>query len=184
MNPADVAGVCIRYWMGTAEFSIALSTRYQQLLLNPQRGCSSLSGVREWEWSRRVTDTSAANMPRCASVGELGQEVCGDEEILLSSCGLNPPSPAAPPEQSPPPPPPPPTNPDPPPSPPSKPTKRKKPPTHKRKSFESSSSSWSDQALPCGHKKEVKGKQPQQQKRREEPPSLEGDESPDPLLGE
>ena len=30
----------------------------------------------------------------------------------------------------------------------------------------------------------MKGKQPKQQKRREEPPSLEGDESPDPLLGE
>ena len=30
----------------------------------------------------------------------------------------------------------------------------------------------------------MKGKQPRQQKRREEPPSLEGDESPDPLLGE
>ena len=30
----------------------------------------------------------------------------------------------------------------------------------------------------------MKGKQPQQQKRRQEPPSLEGDESPDPLLGE
>ena len=30
----------------------------------------------------------------------------------------------------------------------------------------------------------MKGKQPQQQKRCEEPPSLEGDESPDPLLGE
>ena len=30
----------------------------------------------------------------------------------------------------------------------------------------------------------MKGKQPQLQKRREEPPSLEGDESPDPLLGE
>ena len=28
------------------------------------------------------------------------------------------------------------------------------------------------------------GKQPRQQNRREEPPSLEGDESPDPLLGE
>ena len=28
----------------------------------------------------------------------------------------------------------------------------------------------------------MKGKQPQQQKRREEPPSLEGDESPDPCL--
>ena len=40
-----------------------------------------------------------------------------------------------------------------------------------------------DQALPCGHGKEVKGKHPQQQKRREEPPSLEGDESPDPLFG-
>ena len=30
----------------------------------------------------------------------------------------------------------------------------------------------------------VTGKQPQQQKRREEPPFLEGDESADPLLGE
>ena len=30
----------------------------------------------------------------------------------------------------------------------------------------------------------MKGKLPQQQKRREEPPSLEGDESPDPVLGE
>ena len=30
----------------------------------------------------------------------------------------------------------------------------------------------------------MKGKQPQQQKRREEPPSLAGDGSPDPLLGE
>ena len=39
-----------------------------------------------------------------------------------------------------------------------------------------------DQALPCPHGK-GKGKQAQQ-KRREEPPSLEGDESPDPLLGE
>ena len=40
----------------------------------------------------------------------------------------------------------------------------------------------SDQALPRPHGK-GKGKQAQQ-KRREEPPSLEGDESPDPLLGE
>ena len=30
----------------------------------------------------------------------------------------------------------------------------------------------------------MKGKQPQQQKPREEPPSLGGDGSPDPLLGE
>ena len=30
----------------------------------------------------------------------------------------------------------------------------------------------------------MKGKQPQQQKRRDKPPSLEGDESRDPLLGE
>ena len=30
----------------------------------------------------------------------------------------------------------------------------------------------------------MKGKQPQQQKRCEKPPSLEGDESPEPLLGE
>ena len=30
----------------------------------------------------------------------------------------------------------------------------------------------------------MKGKEPQEQKRRKEPPSLEGDDSPDPLLGE
>ena len=30
----------------------------------------------------------------------------------------------------------------------------------------------------------MKGKEPQQQKRREEPPSLEGDEPPAPLRGE
>ena len=30
----------------------------------------------------------------------------------------------------------------------------------------------------------MKGKQPQQQKQHDEPPSLEGDDSPDPLLGE
>ena len=67
--------------------------------------------------------------------------------------------------------------------PPSKPTQPKKTPALKRKSFESGSSSSSDEALPPPHGK-GKGKQPQQQKRREEPPSLEGDESPDPLLGE
>ena len=39
----------------------------------------------------------------------------------------------------------------------------------------------SDEALPRGPGKEVKRKQPQQQKRCEEPPSLEGDEPPDPL---
>ena len=79
---------------------------------------------------------------------------------------------------------PPPANPNPPPCPPPpKPTKPKKPPTHKRKSLESSSSSLSDLAIPRGHGKEVKGKQPQQHKRREEPSSLEGDESLDPLLG-
>ena len=99
------------------------------------------------------------------------------------SVGYTPlPAPAAPPKQSPPrretrtprpaPPPPP------------EPTKPKKPPTHKGKSFASSSNSSSDHALPRGHGKEVKGKQPHQQKRREEPPSLEGDESPHPLLGE
>ena len=35
VNPADVAGVHIRYRLGTAEFSIALSALYQLLLLNP-----------------------------------------------------------------------------------------------------------------------------------------------------
>ena len=70
-----------------------------------------------------------------------------------------------------------------PPPPPRKPTEPKKPPTHKRKSFKLSTSSSSDQALPRGHGKEANGKQPHQQKQSEEPPSLEGDESPYPLLG-
>ena len=51
VNPADVAGVRIRYKLVTAEFSIALSALYQLLLLNPQRGCAIVSGLREWERS-------------------------------------------------------------------------------------------------------------------------------------
>ena len=97
VNPADVAGVRIPYGFGTAEFSsIALSALYQLLLLNPQRGCAILSGLREWERSHRLTDTWAANTPCWASLGELGWEGCADEEIVLSSCGLNPPTPASP----------------------------------------------------------------------------------------
>ena len=117
MNPAEVAGARIRYRLGTAEFSIAVSALYQLLLLNPQRGCSILSGLREWERSRRLMDTWAANTPCWASLGELGWEGCADEEILFPNCGLSPPSPRS---TSPakPTPPPPPRNPDPPPCPP------------------------------------------------------------------
>ena len=46
MNPADVSGVRIRYRLGTAEFSIAVSALYQLLLLNPQRECAIRSGLR------------------------------------------------------------------------------------------------------------------------------------------
>ena len=114
VNPADVTGVRIHYRLGTIESSIALSALYQLLLLNPQPGCSILSGLREWERSRRLTDTWAANTPCWASLGELGWEGCADEEILLSSRGLNRPSPrSASPTK-----PPPPTNPNPPPYPP------------------------------------------------------------------
>ena len=95
VNPADVAGVRIRYKLGTAEFSIALSALYQ-LLLNPQRGCAILSGLREWERSRRLTDTWAANTPCWAALGELGWEGCSDEDILMSSCGMKAPTPASP----------------------------------------------------------------------------------------
>ena len=91
MNPTDVAGVRICYQLQTAEYTIARSALYQLLLLNAQRGCSILSRLRKWERSRRLTDTWAANTPCWASLGELGSEGCGDEEILLSSCGLNPP---------------------------------------------------------------------------------------------
>ena len=119
MNPADVAGVRICYRLQTAEFTIALSALYQLLLLNPQRGCSILSGLREWERSWRLMDTWAANTPCWASVDELRWEGFANQEIVLSSCGLTPPpAPAAPPQQSPPLP----RNPNPPPSPP--------PPTH------------------------------------------------------
>ena len=104
VNPADVVGVRIRYRPGTAEFRFALSTLYQLLLLNPQRGCSILSGLREWEQSRRLTDTWVLNTPCWASLGELRWEDCGDEEILLSSCGLNPPTPRSASPAKPPPP--------------------------------------------------------------------------------
>ena len=94
VNPADVAGVLIWYKLGTAEFSIALSALYQLLLLNPQRGSAILSGLREWERSRRLTRW-AANNPCWAALGELGWEGCSDEDIVMSSCGMNPPSPAS-----------------------------------------------------------------------------------------
>ena len=96
VNPANVVGVRIRYKLGTAEFSITLSAPYQLLLLNPQRGCAILSGLREWERSRRLTDTWAANTPCWAALGELVWEGCSDEDILMSSCGMNPPSPTSP----------------------------------------------------------------------------------------
>ena len=179
-DPADVARFRIRYRLGTAKFGIALSALYQLLLLNPKRGCSILSGLREWERSRRLTDFWAANTPCYASLGDLGWEGFADEQMLLSRCGLNAPSPhsASPAKPHPFPP----TNPNPPPCPPPPQTHRtQNPPPHKRKSFKSSSSS-SRQALPCAHGKGVKGKPPQEQKRREEPPSLEGDGSPDPCL--
>ena len=51
VNPAEVAVVRIRYRLGAAEFSVALSAMYEVLLLNPQRGCSILSRLREWERS-------------------------------------------------------------------------------------------------------------------------------------
>ena len=102
MNLVDVVGVRIRYRWGTAEFSIALSALHQLLLLNPQRGCSIMSGLREWERSRRLTDTWAATTPCWASPAELGWEGCADEEILLSSPGLSPPTPRSPSHQSPP----------------------------------------------------------------------------------
>ena len=96
VNPADVAGVRIRYKLGTAEFSIALSALYQLLLLNPQRGCAILSGVRDWERSRRLADTWAAHTPCLAALEEFGWEGCSDEDILMSSRGMNPPTPASP----------------------------------------------------------------------------------------
>ena len=96
VNPADVAGVRIRYKLGTADLSIALAALYQLLLLNPQRGCAILSGLREWERFRHLTDTWAANTPLWAARGELGCQGCSDEDIPMSSPGMNPPTPAGP----------------------------------------------------------------------------------------
>ena len=172
----------LSYRLGTAEFSIALSALYLLLLRNPQ------NGLRGWERSRRLTDTWVANTPCWASLGELGWEGCADEEIMLSSCGLSPPTPGSPRSSSPAKPPPlPPERPKPLALPPPKKkthATQKAPTPPKRKSFESGSSSPSEQAHPRGHGKGSKEKQPRQQKRPEEPPSLEGDESPDPLFGE
>ena len=94
-NPADVAGVRIRYKLGTAEFSIAFSAMYQLLLLNPQRGCAILSGLREWEHAASPTRGRRIR-PSLAAQGELGWEGCSDEDILMSICGMHPPTPASP----------------------------------------------------------------------------------------
>ena len=66
---------------------------YQFLVLEPQRRCYTLSGLGEWEGSRCLTETSAANAPCMASLDHLGWEGCAVEEILLSTCGLSPPPP-------------------------------------------------------------------------------------------
>ena len=144
------------------------------------QGADAGRWLREWERSRRLTDTWAANTPCWAALGELGWEGCSDEDILMSSGAMNPTTPASPrsafpaklaPAKKPKPlav------------APPKLPQSKKRPPT--RKSFECGSNSSSDQALPRPHGK-GKGKQAQQ-KRREEPPSLEVDKSPDPLLSE
>ena len=130
-NPADVAGVRIRYGLQSAKYTLALSS-LQLLLSNVQRGCSILSGLRAWEWSPRPTDTWASNTPCWASLCELGWEGCANEEIMVFSCGLTTPEPpAAPPQQ----PPSPPRNGDPLSCPPPKPTKSKKRPADERKCF-------------------------------------------------
>ena len=102
----------------------------------------------------------------------------GHPDVQLWDEPPHPLAPAAPPQQSPPPP----RNPNPLPCPPpqKQPQSKKRPPA--RKSFELGSTSSSDHALPRHHGK-GRGKQAHQ-KLREEPPFLEGDESPDPLLGE
>ena len=81
VDVADVRQVRIRYQLGTAQFGIAVFALYQLLLLNQQQWCSIPSGQREWERSRRLTDTWAANTPCWANLDELGWEGCADEEI-------------------------------------------------------------------------------------------------------
>ena len=93
LDPGDVVG---GYRVQFAKHTIALSALYELLLLNPQRGCSILCGLREWERSRQFTDTWVANSPWWASLGELQWKGCAHVEIRLSSCGLMPPSPRSP----------------------------------------------------------------------------------------
>ena len=101
VNPVNIAGVHIRYRLGTAEFSISLSAPYQLLLLNVPRGCLILSGVQEWERFRHLTDTWAANMPHCASLMSwAGRAVRMTRSCCLVVGGV-PAPPAAPPHQSP-----------------------------------------------------------------------------------
>ena len=181
VNPADVAGVRIPYNLGTAEFSIAPSALYQLLLLNPHRGCGILSGLRERERFRRLKDAWAANNPCWAALGELGWEGCPDKDILMSSCGINPssrPDPSAPPRQSPPPP----RNPNPLPCPPPpNPCKARRPPYR--------SASPSNRAAPRRRISQSpvpmeRGRGAGAAKKARGAPSLEGDGSPDPLIGE
>ena len=68
VNVADVAGVRIRYRLQSAKDTITPYALYQLLLLNAQRGCAILSGLRDWERSRRLTDNSSANTPCWASL--------------------------------------------------------------------------------------------------------------------
>ena len=80
-------------------------------------------------------------------MGELGWEGCADEEILLSSCGLSPPTPGSPRSTSPAKPPPPPRNPNPLPCPLPNPRNPKSPPVR------SAGPSNQDQAHPRGSNK-------------------------------
>ena len=96
VNPADIAGVRIRYQLGGSEFSNPPVRRVPTAAAQPP------TGVRH---AVRAAGVGALPPPNghvggeYALLGEpggLGWEICADEEILLSSCGLSPPTPGNP----------------------------------------------------------------------------------------
>ena len=93
-DPADVAGVRIRYRLWSPKYTIAVFALWCSILI-------------KWQGPRRLTDTSAVNRSCYAGLGALRWEGSADEEIVLFSCALTHPAPKRPhplPSKAPPPP--------------------------------------------------------------------------------
>ena len=96
VNPADVAAVRIRYrgWAPPSSASPCQSCT-SCCSATPNGDAPSCPGCESGSAFHRLRDTWAGNTPCLASLGELGWEGCADEEILLFSCGLSPPTPGS-----------------------------------------------------------------------------------------